>query len=122
MQVRRNLKYIGINLTIETNGKFIQESKELVRGRCIRVAFFPFGTPPSQNINLSVEDTQGNPILEAVDIRDYEKGTSGGLDSYKEVNFQTNGKVIINMFSPLELGRQFGGHLLFVIDTNAYDR
>ena len=93
----------------------------MVRGRCIGVAFFEFVTPPSQNINLSIEDTQGNPILEAVDIRDYEKGTTGGLDSYKPVNFQTNGKVIINMFSPLELGRQFNGHLLFVIDTDAYN-
>ena len=118
----RNLKYVGVNLTIETNGKSVQEPKELVRGKCIGVAFFAYGTLPAQNINLSVEDTQGNPILEAVDIRDYEKGIVGGLDSYKPVRFNTNGKVHINMFSPLAVGRQFSGHFLFVIDTDGYDR
>lgn len=122
MQQQRNIKYVGVNLTIATDGKSTQEQKELVRGRCIGVAFFEYGTIPTQNINLSVEDTQGNPILEAVDVRDYAKGTIGGLGAYKPVNFKTNGKVHINMFSPLALGRQFSGHFLFVIDTDGYDR
>ncbi|AXG68215.1 hypothetical protein KORDIASMS9_00407 [Kordia sp. SMS9] len=122
MQTRRNLKYIGVNLTVDTGSKFVQQPKELVRGRCIGVAFFDFGSVPLQNINLSIEDTQGNPILEAVDIRDYKKGTIGGLQSYKSVNFKTNGKVFINMFSPVVFGRSFSGHFLFVIDTDGYDR
>ncbi len=40
MQQHRNLKYVGVNLTIATNGKSVQEPKELVRGNCIGVAFF----------------------------------------------------------------------------------
>jgi len=122
MQERRNLKYVGVNLSIDSGAKSTQEPKELVRGRCIGVAFFPYATMPGQNINLSIEDTQGNPILEAVDVRDYEKGIVGGLQSYKPVNFKTNGKVFINMFSPLAVGRVFNGHFLFVIDTDGYDR
>lgn len=122
MQEHKNLKYVGVNLTITTNGKSVQEPKELVRGKCVGVAFFAFATVPSQNINLSIEDTQGNPILEAVDVRDFNKGITGGLEAYKPVNFNTNGKIHINMFSPLEVSRQFSGHFLFVIDTDGYDR
>ncbi|PTX55292.1 hypothetical protein C8N46_1204 [Kordia periserrulae] len=122
MQKNRNLKYVGVNLTITENGKSTQEPKELVRGRCIGVTFFEFDAIPLQNINLSIEDTQGNPILEAVDVRDFKKGTIGGLEAYKPVNFKTNGKVLINMFSPEIVAREFAGHFLFVIDTDGYDR
>ena len=122
MQRDKKFKYVGVNLSITTGGKSTQQPKELVRGKCVGVAFFPFATLPSQNINISIEDTQGNPIIEAVDVRDYEKGIIGGLQSYKPVSFDTNGKVLINMFSPLVIARQVDGHFLFVIDPDGYGR
>ncbi|MEM6697992.1 MAG: hypothetical protein AAF599_06330 [Bacteroidota bacterium] len=122
MQRDKKLKYLGVNLSIATGGKSTQETKELVRGKCVGVTFFPFAALPTQNINISIEDTQGNPIVEAVDVRDYEKGIIGGLQSYKSVNFNTNGKVLINMFSPSVITRQVEGHFLFVIDTEGYGR
>ncbi len=98
-----------------------QEPKELTKGKCIGVTFFVYGGLPAQNINLSIEDTQGNPILEAVDVRDFEKGNTGGLQAYKQVNFNTNGKIYINLFSPLDAITAVSGHFLFVIDTNGYE-
>lgn len=117
----RKLKYVGVNLTVAARGKSVQEPKELIKGRCIGVAFFAYGALPAQNINLSIEDTQGNPVLEAVDVRDFEKGTTGGLESYKQVDFQTNGKVYINLFSPLDIEAGVSGHFLLVIDTSVYE-
>ncbi|QHI35749.1 hypothetical protein IMCC3317_10970 [Kordia antarctica] len=118
---QRKLKYVGVNLLLARGTKSKQEPKELVKGKCIGVAFFVFGNLPAQNINLSIEDTQGNPILEAVDVRDYEKGIAGGQKAYKEVNFNTNGKVYINLFSPADAISPVHGHFLFVIDTDGYE-
>ncbi|MBC8753972.1 hypothetical protein H2O64_04770 [Kordia sp. YSTF-M3] len=117
----RKLKYVGVNLTLASRAKSSQEPKELTKGKCIGVTFFVYGDLPPQNINLSIEDTQGNPILEAVDVRDFEKGNTGGLQAYKQVNFNTNGKVYINLFSPQDAATTVNGHFLFVIDTNGYE-
>lgn len=114
----RNLKYEAIPIEIPANTNSGQGKKDLPKGKCKWVAFFPFGSIPAQNINLSVEDTQGNPVTDTVDVRDFLKGTSGGLNAYKQVNFTTNGLLRVNLFSPEILTKKFNGQFLFVIDTN----
>lgn len=117
--MQKHIKYESVSLSIVAKSAATVVPKVLSKGRCIGVAFFPFeNNIPSQNINLAIEDTQGNPILEGVDVRDYLKGIVGGMDSYKQVNFATSGTVNIKLYSPSVVATDFKGQFLFVIQTD----
>ncbi|KAB8153380.1 hypothetical protein EZY14_009110 [Kordia sp. TARA_039_SRF] len=114
----KNIEYNSKDLSVENDGFSTEEHVTLDIGKCVGIAFHNFSTLPLQNVNLSVETTQGKPILLPVDIRDYQKSNAPGIDAYKRVSFQTNGKVNVKLSSSEALRSGFKGQVVFVIKTD----
>ncbi len=112
-----NIKYNAVNISITVGNTVTSPSVNLREGTCIGVAFFPFAAAlPEQNINIGVQTPQGTDLIEAVDVRDYLKGNSEHLKSYKQVQFKSKGDINVNVSTPVPIaGSDFTGQLVFAI-------
>ena len=111
-------EYESHNISIAPGGDAYKQPFQLPTGKCIGMCFLPFGDIPAQNINLSIETTQGADIIKPVDVRDFLKGTIGGLESYKPTGFRTHGQVNVVVNTTKALASEFSGQLVLVIQKD----
>ncbi|MFD0862497.1 hypothetical protein ACFQ1M_09785 [Sungkyunkwania multivorans] len=89
------------------------------RGRCIGIAVVNGSADTITGIlNIGITASNGEAIVQPVDHRILKRGEIGGYNGFIPVNFETNGKVKVNISRSSALAQTFIGQLVLVIEIN----
>jgi hypothetical protein len=119
-QERKNIKFQKTIVSLDrdsTGDKF--RCSELSQGRCVAMSVVQFSNADeTANINLSIIDTAGTDVIDAIDFRVYRLGSLGGLNGFVPVDFQSNPELRVVLSNPLGTNGTFNAQVVFAIETN----
>ncbi|MCH2194397.1 hypothetical protein [Kordia sp.] len=117
---RKNIKFQKTIVNLDRNStgdKF--RCSELSQGRCVAMSVVQLSSAAeTANINLSIIDTAGSDVIDAVDFRVYKLGSLGGLNGFIPVDFQSYPELRVVLSNPTATNGTFNAQVVFAIETN----
>jgi len=113
------MKLISLNINIPANGQETEFSKPFLQGYKPTGVFFKPHTTNSEIVNVKFEDSNGNTVVDPIDIMFLEKGNQGFDPSTAfPLKIDKGNTIEVTLKSEAPMTQEFKGQLLFILEKN----